>query len=93
MRTRTSNSQRREFSSCRALADDIERWMADEPVTAYSEPFLRRARRWAKRNRTAVAMAVVALPAGLVGPSTVLVVQTQAKADIARAIDKLHHGP
>ena len=28
--------------------------MADEPVTAWREPFARRARRWATRNRTAV---------------------------------------
>ena len=27
----------------RALAEDVERWMADEPVTAWREPFARRA--------------------------------------------------
>ena len=42
------------YAIARALADDIERWMADEPVTAWREPFSRRARRWARRNRTAV---------------------------------------
>ena len=47
--------------SCRALADDIERWMADEPVSAWREPFSRRARRWARRHRTAVPAAPVAL--------------------------------
>ena len=31
----------------RALADDVEHWLADEPVTAWREPWLRRARRWA----------------------------------------------
>src|ERR1700723_2041150 len=41
------------YSSCRALADDLDRWMADEPVTAWPEPLSRRARRWARRNRTA----------------------------------------
>ena len=46
------------------LADDIERWMADEPVSAWREPLSRRARRWAKRNRTAVACVAVALIAG-----------------------------
>ena len=30
------------YGSCRALADDIERWMADEPVTAWTEPRTRR---------------------------------------------------
>ena len=38
--------------------------MADEPVSAWREPWGRRARRWARRNRTAVAAAVVALVAG-----------------------------
>jgi eukaryotic-like serine/threonine-protein kinase len=74
------------YASCRALADDVERWAADEPVTAYREPLSRRARRWAKRNRTIVATAAVALVAGVVGLSAVLVVQTQAKAGIARAL-------
>ena len=45
------------YGSCRALAEDVERWMADEPVSAWREPFSRRARRWARRNRTAVAVA------------------------------------
>ena len=34
------------YASCRALAEDIELWMADEPVTAWREPWARRARRW-----------------------------------------------
>src|SRR6516225_2901965 len=29
------------YSSCRALAEDVERWMADEAVTAWSEPWTR----------------------------------------------------
>jgi tetratricopeptide (TPR) repeat protein len=74
------------YAGCRALAEDIERWAADEPVTAYGEPLSRRARRWAKRNRTIVATAAMALVAGVIGLSAVLVVQTQAKADIARAL-------
>jgi serine/threonine-protein kinase len=74
------------YANCRALAEDVERWGADEPVSAYREPLSRRARRWAKRNRTLVATAVVALAAGVVGLSAVVVVQTQAKADIARAL-------
>src|SRR5262249_19824078 len=60
--------------------------MAEEPVSAYREPLTRRARRWARRNRTAVATASVALLAGVVGLATVLAVQTRAKADIAQAL-------
>jgi serine/threonine-protein kinase len=75
------------YHTAKALADDLERWMADEPVTARREPISSRARRWARRNRTAVAAAAVALVAGVVGLSAVLAVQTQAKADIARALE------
>src|SRR5262249_52243567 len=33
------------YGSPRSLGDEIERWMADEPVTAWREPFARRAGR------------------------------------------------
>jgi serine/threonine-protein kinase len=74
------------YATAKALAEDVERWMADEPVSAWREPISRRARRWANRNRTAVATAAVAILAVVLGLSTVLIVQTQAKAEIARAL-------
>jgi len=49
------------YGTCRALADDIERWMADEPVTAFQENFGHRLGRWAKRHRAWVRAGVVAL--------------------------------
>ena len=73
------------YPTPRALADDLDRWMADEPVTAWREPWTRRARRWARRNRTAVAAAAVALVAGVVGLSAVAAVQTRANADLRAA--------
>ncbi|WP_169977340.1 serine/threonine-protein kinase [Tautonia rosea] len=39
------------------LAEDLRRWLADEPVSVYREPFTIRAGRWARRHRTAVAVA------------------------------------
>jgi serine/threonine protein kinase/tetratricopeptide (TPR) repeat protein len=41
------------YATPRALADDVERWMADEPVTAYRDPWSTRTRRWLRRHRTA----------------------------------------
>ncbi|MFI5456219.1 MAG: tetratricopeptide repeat protein [Isosphaerales bacterium] len=73
------------YPTPKALADDLDRFMADEPVTAWREPFSRRARRWARRNRTKVTAAAVALVAGVVGLSAVLAVQTRANADLARS--------
>ena len=75
------------YASCRALADDIERWTADEPVKAWQEPFSRRARRWARRHRTTVAAAAVALVAGVLGLSAVLAVRTRANFELKAAND------
>ncbi|HMO93938.1 MAG TPA: serine/threonine-protein kinase [Pirellulaceae bacterium] len=49
------------YSDARALADDIEHWLADEPVTVYQDPWYVQTRRWLSRHRTlAVAMTAVA---------------------------------
>jgi len=74
------------YPTPRALAEDVEKWAADEPVTAWREPVSRRTRRWARRNRTAVTAASVALVAGVVGLAAVLAVQTKAKAELARSL-------
>jgi formylglycine-generating enzyme required for sulfatase activity/tRNA A-37 threonylcarbamoyl transferase component Bud32 len=64
------------YPSPRALADDIEHWLADEPVTAYREPWLRRLGRWRRRHPTVVtagalvvvtAVVAVIIAAGVVG--------------------------
>ncbi len=54
------------YATPRALADDVECWMADEPVSAMRESISMRARRWARKHRTAVAAA-----AGLLITSTI----------------------
>ena len=66
------------YATPKALADDLERWMADEPVTAWREPFARRARRWARRNRTAVTALAASVLVALAGTAAVLAVQTRA---------------
>jgi eukaryotic-like serine/threonine-protein kinase len=66
------------YETCRALAEDVERWMADEPVKAWREPLSRRARRWMNRNRTAVTAAAAALLVALAGLGAVAAVQAQA---------------
>jgi serine/threonine protein kinase len=75
------------YNSCRALSEDIERWMADEPVTAWREPISRRARRWLRRNRVGVAAAVVALVASVVGLGAVAGVQSRANSALRKAND------
>jgi len=48
------------YPGCRALADDLERWMADEPVSAYREPNSARAARWVRKHRTTTTAAALA---------------------------------
>jgi serine/threonine protein kinase/tetratricopeptide (TPR) repeat protein len=55
------------YDSARELAHDVERWLADEPVAARSEPISVRARRWMRRHRTLVTSTAAALAIGLAG--------------------------
>jgi tetratricopeptide (TPR) repeat protein/tRNA A-37 threonylcarbamoyl transferase component Bud32 len=73
------------YPTARALADDVMRWLGDEPVSAWREPVSVRARRWARRHRTAMAAAVVALLASLIGLGTVAGVQARANVRLERA--------
>ena len=63
------------YPSALALAEEVRRWLADEPVSAYREPWPIRAGRWAKRHRTEVLAASALLIVGVVGlsVSTVLI--------------------
>ena len=62
------------YQSARDFATDLERWLADEPVSAWREPLAVRARRWVQRHRLAVTGTAAALVVGLaaaVGLATV----------------------
>jgi serine/threonine-protein kinase len=67
------------YGSCRALAEDIDRWLADEPVSAWREPLSIRAGRWARRRRTAVAVIAVALLAAVIGQGVVSAVLVKSQ--------------
>ena len=73
------------YPACRALSEDLDRWMADEPVSAWREPVSRKVGRWARRNRTAFTAAAVALVAGVVGLVAVAGVQAQANSSLRAA--------
>jgi serine/threonine-protein kinase len=54
------------YRSAGDLADDVQRWLADEPVSVYSEPWSHRLFRWLRRHRawtlpTAAALLIVTL--------------------------------
>ncbi|WP_152052889.1 serine/threonine-protein kinase [Tautonia marina] len=71
------------YESARALADDLDRWLADERVEAYPEPWTRSLARWLSRHRSAVTGAAAAVLVGLIGLAAVAVVQTRARAALA----------
>ncbi|HZZ78525.1 MAG TPA: protein kinase, partial [Gemmataceae bacterium] len=58
--------QARRYQSAREIADDLERWLGNEPVSAYPEPITVRTRRWVSRHRTLVTTGAVAILVGLV---------------------------
>jgi serine/threonine-protein kinase len=77
------------YGSAKELAAEVQRFLADEPVTAYRDPLATRLARWGRRHRTLVAgtaalllTAVAALTAG-----TLLLTQanrrTQEQRDLA----------
>jgi len=63
------------YETAEGLKADLERWLADEPVTAWREPLRIRARRWMRRHRTLVTASAAVLlfgMAGLAGFATVV---------------------
>ncbi len=61
------------YASPQQLAHEIEHWLADEPVAAYQEPLSARLRRWAKRHRTLVGVALASLLTAVIGLAAGLV--------------------
>lgn len=47
------------YATAADLAKEVERYLADEPVVAYSEPWTLRTRRWMRKNRTLVTAGMV----------------------------------
>jgi WD40 repeat protein/serine/threonine protein kinase len=78
------------YESAKTLADDIEHWLADEPVTARRDPPSVRLRRWRRRHRTLVVGMTVASVALLValGMGNVFVgrQKLRAEANLYRAL-------
>src|ERR1043165_20117 len=54
------------YTTAMDLAQDVERWLTDEPISAYHEPLLGRCRRWMRRQRTIMTGLVVAIVVAMV---------------------------
>jgi serine/threonine-protein kinase len=73
------------YDTPRALAEDIERWMADEPVSALREPWTMRAGRWLRRHRVWVVGGAATAVATVVGLVSVMGLQFQANRRLRAA--------
>ena len=56
-----SRSPTDRYASTEEVATDVRRWLADEPVSTYREPWSTRLSRWARRRKTTVVAAAVLL--------------------------------
>jgi tetratricopeptide (TPR) repeat protein len=74
------------YAGPRDLADDIERWLADEAVPAYREPPALRLARWGRRHRSLVVAAavLVATLTGALAVSTVLIGRESQRREVER---------
>jgi serine/threonine protein kinase len=74
------------YASARALAEDIEHWLADEPVAALSEGIGAKVSRWTRRHRSATLSAAAALVAITLAATSAFLVVRGALADRTKAL-------
>jgi serine/threonine-protein kinase len=91
------------YSAAKEVAAEVERWLADEPVSAYREPWPARLARWGRRHRPVVASAaallltvVLALAVGIVAVNrekkrteAALAAESQARQRTRDALDEM----
>jgi serine/threonine-protein kinase len=73
------------YATPRSLAQDIERWLADEPMSAWHEPWTDRAARWARRHRSAVTGGAAALLVALLALGGILAMESQSNRRLRAA--------
>ena len=82
------------YETAEALKADVERWLADEPVTARRDPLGARAARWARRHKSGVtaAAATLVLVAVVASVAAVLIDQSLRKERLALAAETRARG-
>jgi serine/threonine protein kinase len=75
------------YASPRGLADDVERWLADEPVSAHREGGAQRLSRWARRHRprTRVGAALLLTMAVVLVGGAILLIATRQRVEALAA--------
>lgn len=84
----TARDPEKRYASATDLAGDVERWLADMPVTAYAESAGERLRRWGRRHKPLVAgLAALIATAFLAGATgLILLEREQARSAQAQAL-------
>jgi WD40 repeat protein/serine/threonine protein kinase len=72
------------YPSVLDLATEVEHWLADEPVSAWPEPWRVKSRRWVGRHRVLVSGAAAALVVGIVGLTAANLLLSQANQTITK---------
>jgi serine/threonine-protein kinase len=70
------------YASCAALAEDVEYWLADEPVSVLPDPLSARLFRWMRRRRTAVASAAAAILVAVVAMTIATILLAKANRNL-----------
>jgi len=68
------------YASAKDFSEELERWLADEPVMAWREAWPTRAYRWARRHRTLVTGISAACLVALLLSGGIIVVREQERA-------------
>ncbi|MEO8494780.1 MAG: serine/threonine-protein kinase, partial [Planctomycetota bacterium] len=77
-----AKKQSERYPKARDLAEDVRRWLADEPVDCYQEPMGVRVGRWLRRHRTwAQSIAAALLIVTAVSVASVMIVDRARKAE------------
>jgi serine/threonine-protein kinase len=77
------------YPSARALAEDVDRWLADEPVTAYRAAWHERLARWGRRHRRSVEVGAAALIVIAVVSIVAVVLVHGAKREVEEERDEV----
>jgi serine/threonine-protein kinase len=76
------------YPSARAFSDDLERWLADQPVSVFADPITTRLFRWARQHKVWVASSLALLVTALVGLAAATAVVSDQKSRAERARDE-----
>lgn len=80
------------YASAAALGDDLQRWLADEPVSVFREGPARRLARWRRRNRAFARSIAVAATVLVVGACVGIAAQREAsrRGRVEQRAEELH---